>query len=57
MPRHYSTVSGHLMPTPSKYENMRMDSTTDVTPEASLSEIPAADVGGVEEARGELGKH
>ena len=33
MPRQYSTVSRHLMPTPPKHEDMRMDSTLDVTPE------------------------
>ena len=33
-----------------------MDSTLNVTPEGSLSNLPAA-VGGVEEARGELGTH
>ena len=35
---------------------MRMDSTLDVTPEGSLSEIPAA-VGGVEEPGRELRTH
>ena len=50
MPRQYSAVSGHLMPTPPKHEDMRMDSMLDVTPEGSLSDLPAA-VGGVEEAR------
>ena len=33
-----------------------MDSTPDVTPEGSLSDLPAA-LGGVEEAREELGTH
>ena len=47
MPRQYSTVSGHLTPTPPKHEDMRMDSTLDVTPEGSLSNLPAA-VGGIE---------
>ena len=51
MPRQYSTVSGYLMLTPPKHEDMRMDSTLDVTLEGSLSDLPAA-VGGVEEARG-----
>ena len=50
MPRQYSTVSGHLMPTPPKHEDMRMDLMLDMTPEGSLSDLPAA-VGGVEEAR------
>ena len=56
MPRQYSTVSGYLMPTPPKHEDMRMDSTLDVTPEGSLSNLPAT-VGGVEEAKGKLGTH
>ena len=42
MPRQYSTVSGHLMPTPPKHEDMRMDSTLDITPEGSLHDLPAA---------------
>ena len=42
MPRQYSTASGHLTPTPPKYEDMRLDSTLDVTPEGSLSDLPAA---------------
>ena len=50
MPRQYSTVSGHLMLTPPKHEDMRMDLMLDITPEGSLSDLPAA-VGGVEEAR------
>ena len=50
MPRQYSTVSGHLMLIPPKHEDMRMDSTLDVTPEGSLSDLPAAVIG-VEEAR------
>ena len=54
MPRQYSTVSVHLMPTPPRHEDMRMDSTLSVTPEGSLSNLPAA-VGRVEEARRELG--
>ena len=54
MPRQYSTASGHLAPTPPRHEDIRMDSTLDVTPEGSLSNLPAA-VGGVEEAREELG--
>ena len=56
MPRRYSTVSVHLMPTPPKCEDMRMDSTLDVTPEGSISDIPAA-VGGVEEPGRELKTH
>ena len=33
MPRQYSTVSRHLTPTQPKHEDMRMDSTLNVTPE------------------------
>ena len=56
MPRQYSTVSGHLMPTPPKHEDMRMDSTLDVTPDGYLNNLPAA-VGGVEESGRELETH
>ena len=52
MPRQYSTVSGHLTPTQCKHEDMRMDSTLNVTPEGSLSNLSAA-VGGVEESERE----
>ena len=38
------------MPTPPSHENMRMDTTLNVTPEGSLGNLPAA-VGGVEENR------
>ena len=44
----YSTISGHLTPTAPRYEDMRMDSTLNVTPEGSLCDLPAA-VGGTEE--------
>ena len=53
MPRQYSTVSRHLTPTQPKHEDMRMDSTLNITPEGSLSDLPAV-VGGVEESRREL---
>ena len=56
MSRQYSTVSRYLMPTPPKCEDMRIDSTLDLTPEGSLSDIPAA-VGGVEEPGRELKTH
>ena len=56
MPRQYSTVSGHLTLILPKHEDMRMDSTLDVTSEGSLSNLPAA-VGGVEEPRRELKTH
>ena len=42
MQRKYSTVSGHLTLTPPTREDMRMNSTLDVTPEGSLSNLPAA---------------
>ena len=48
MPRQYSTISGHLMLTPPRHEDMRMDSTLNVTPEGSLGDLPAT-TGGVEE--------
>ena len=52
MPRQYSTVGGHLTPTPTRHEDMRMDSTLNVTPEGSLGDLLAA-MGDVEEAREE----
>ena len=52
MPRQYSTMSRHLTPAQPKHEDMRMDSTLNVTPEGSLSDLLAA-VGGVEESRRE----
>ena len=45
IPRQYSTVCGHLTPTQPRHEDMRMDSTLDVTPEGSLSDLPAAIAG------------
>ena len=56
MPRQYSTVSGHLTPMPPKHEDMRIDSTLDVTLQRSLSNLPAA-VGGVEESGREPETH
>ena len=50
MPRQYSTISGHLMLTPPKHEDMKMDSTLNVTPEGSLGDLQAT-VGGNEESR------
>ena len=44
----YSTISGHPTPTPPRNEDMRMDSTLNVTPEGSLCDLPAA-MGGTEE--------
>ena len=42
IPRQNSTVCGHLTPTQPRHEDMRMDSTLNVTPEGSLSDLPAA---------------
>ena len=50
MPQQYSTISGHLTLTPTRHEDMRMDSTLNITPEGSLEDLPAA-VGGIEETR------
>ena len=47
IPRQYSTLCGHLTPTQPRHEDMRMDSTLNVTPEGSLSNIPAATGGNV----------
>ena len=44
------------MPTLPRHDDMRMDSTLDVTPEGSLSDLPAA-VGGVEESGREFETH
>ena len=50
MPRQHSSISGHLTPTSPRHEDMRLDSTLNVTLEGSLGDLPAA-VGGMEEAR------
>ena len=42
IPRQYSTLCGHLTLTQPRHEDMRKDSTLNVTPEGSLSDIPAA---------------
>ena len=52
MSQQYSTVCGHLTPTQPRHEDMRIDSTLDVTPEESLSDLPAV-VGGAEDFRRE----
>ena len=54
MPRQYSSISGHLTPTLPRHEDMRLDSTFNVTPEGSLGNLPAA-VGGMED--GKEGSH
>ena len=38
----YSTIAGHLTPTAPVYDDVRTDSTLDVTPERSLGDLPAA---------------
>ena len=47
-PQMYSTIDGHLTPTAPVYEDMRTDTTLNVTPEESLGDLSAA-VGGMEE--------
>ena len=47
IPREYSTLCGHLTPMQPRHEDMRMDSTLNVTLEGSLSNIPAATGGNV----------
>ena len=42
IPWQYSTVCRHLIPTQPRHEDIRMDSIPDVTPEGSLSDLPAA---------------
>ena len=42
IPRQYSTLYEHLTPTQPRHEDMRMDSTLNVTPEESLSDLLAA---------------
>ena len=50
MPWQYSTINRHLTPTPPRQEDIRMDSTLNVTLDGSLVDLPAV-VGGIEEAR------
>ena len=47
IPRQYSTLCGHLTPTQPRHEDIKMDSTLNVTPEGSLSDIPAATGGNI----------
>ena len=44
----YPTIGGHLTPTAPVYDDVRTDSTLDVTPEGSLGDLPPA-VEGIEE--------
>ena len=48
MPQPYTTIGRHLTLTASMYDDVRTDSTFDVTPEGSLNDLPAA-VRGIEE--------
>ena len=52
IPRQYSTICVHLTPTQPMHEDIRMNSTLDVTPEGSLSDLPAA-IGGAASSRRE----
>ena len=42
IPRQYSTLCRHLTPTQPRHEDMRVDSTLNVTPEGSLGDLLAA---------------
>ena len=48
IPRQYSTPYGHLTPAQPRYDDMRMDSTLNVTPEGSLNDILTASRGNVD---------
>ena len=48
IPQQYSTLCGHLTPTQPRHEDMRMDSTLNVTLEGSLRNITAATRGNVD---------
>ena len=52
IPQQYSTISGHLTLTPPRYEDMRMDSTLNITQEGSLGNLPAAVGGNAETSEG-----
>ena len=45
MPQLYATIGRHLTPNAPVYEDVRTDSTLDVTPEVSLEDLPAAVIG------------
>ena len=51
IPREYSTICRHLTPTQPKHEELRMNSTLEVTPEGSLSDLPAAIEGDADSRR------
>ena len=40
VPQQYSSISGHLMPTTPRHEDMRLDPSLNVTPEGSLGDLP-----------------
>ena len=42
MPQQHSSISGHLMPTTPRHEDMRLDLSLNVTPEGSLGNLPSA---------------
>ena len=52
IPRQYSTVCRQLTQTQHRHEDMRIDSTLDIIPEGSLSDLPAA-IGGTVGSRRE----
>ena len=56
IPRQFSTMCRHPAPTQPRYEDMRMDSTLDVTPEGSLSDLPGG-IGGNMGSRREQSVH
>ena len=50
VPQQYSDISGHLAPSTPRHEDMRLDPSLNLTPEACLGDLPTA-VGNTEEAR------
>ena len=48
IPRQYSTPCGQLTPTKPRYDDIRMDSTLNFTPEGSLNDILTASIGNVD---------
>ena len=42
MPQQYSTISGHLIPTSLRHEDMRLDPSLDIMLEGSLGDLPTA---------------
>ena len=42
VPQQYSGISGHIIPTTPRHEDMRLDPPLNVTPEGLLGDLPAA---------------